>query len=363
MAKNIVLCCDGTCNEYGRRITNVLKLYSILPKSTSDQIAWYDPGVGTFALPAALTSIAQHTTKLLGMAFGLGITDNIADAYRYLMNTYRDGDKVFIFGFSRGAYTARAVAAMLRKVGLLEYRNENLIPYAIRMFYYERDHKIYAGFRRRFSRRCNIHFLGLWDTVKSIGWIYNPLTLQFTMRNNIVKVVRHAVAIDERRCFYRQNLWGKPFKDQDVKQVWFAGSHSDVGGAYEESESGLSQITLEWMVQEALKEGLLIDEDRYHTVVPDETIIDDGVCSHTPPDHKGKLHESLRGLWWIPEYMPKLYADRHDEHKRKLKIPGGKRRHIKDGAVIHQSVKSRMNEQTCKYNPENLPDKHEIDHS
>ena len=360
MPKNIVICCDGTGNEYCSRVTNVLKLFSILPGNNSRQISWYNPGIGTYALPAALTSVARFVTKVLGLGFGLGMTKNIVDAYLYLMNTYRSGDKVFIFGFSRGAYTARAVAAMIRKIGLLEYRNENLIPYAVRMLRYERDSEIYSGFRSTFSRRCNIHFLGLWDTVKSIGWIYDPLTLPFTMQNNIVSSVRHAVSIDERRCFFRQNLWGEPEGNQDVKQVWFAGSHSDVGGSYPERESGLSQIALKWMVEEALGKGLLIDAAKYSEVVPDQVVMKDSAVVHSPPDYKAEIHKSLKGVWWIPEFLPKLFADRSDKHRLKLKIPRGEPRYIQNGALIHESVKLRLNEPGCNYNPKNLPENYGI---
>ena len=360
MAKNIVICCDGTGNEYGGSVTNVLKLFSILPGNSSQQISWYNPGIGTYALPAALTSVARAVTKIMGLAFGLGITKNIADAYRYLMNTYKSGDNVFIFGFSRGAYTARALAAMIRKIGLLEYRNENLIPYAIRMFRYERDPEIYSGFRKTFSRRCNIHFLGLWDTVKSVGWIYDPLTLPFTMQNNIVSSVRHAVSIDERRCFFRQNLWGNPEGNQEVKQVWFAGTHSDVGGSYDERESGLSQIALKWMIEEALGKGLLINVGKYSEVVPNQISVKNSAVLHTPPDYKAEIHESLKGVWWIPEFLPKLFADRSDEHRRKLKIPKGERRYIQNDALLHESVQMRLDEPECDYSPENLPERYEI---
>lgn len=367
MAKNIVVCCDGTGNEYGDCNTNVLKLYSVLPKNDSQQITFYDPGVGTFNLPAAITGPVRLISRTLGLAFGRGITANIADAYRFLMRTYERGDRVYLFGFSRGAYTVRAVAAMLFKCGLLDQRNDNLLPYALNMFKHERRPGIYAGFRRTFSRHCPVHFLGIWDTVKSVGWIYDPLTLQFTMQNPIVRAVRHAVSIDERRCFYRQNLWGPAGEGQDVKQVWFAGAHSDVGGSYPEKESGLSQIALQWMIGEAARFELRIDRKRYETALPiraEKTKPDDEDPEaeyHCMPDFRGPLHPSLRGLWWVPEFIPKMYYDPRDGYRKKLMIPLGRRRWISEGSILHDSVLKRMRDTEMRYQPPNIPRQYHVE--
>lgn len=365
MAKNIVVCCDGTSNEYGDRNTNVLKLFSILPKGDPGQMAFYDPGVGTFSAPAALTRTSKAVTKLFGLAFGYGITANIGDAYRFLVEIYEPEDHVYIFGFSRGAYTARAVAAMLHKCGLLERCNENLLPYALKIFKYDRRPHIYNGFKRTFSRKCEVHFLGVWDTVSSVGWIYDPLTLQFTMNNPIVKNVRHAIAIDERRCFYRQNLWGEGGDGQDVKQVWFAGAHCDVGGGYPETESGPSQISLDWMIEEALQKGLVIDEDERARVVPprankkpeDEDF-------RAAPDASAPLHTSLKGPWWIAEFIPKRYKDPRRGFKTSWRIPLGRRRFIKEGSTLHGSVVERMDatkESKNPYRPPRLPERYEVE--
>ena len=108
MPKNIVICCDGTGNEFGRSNSNVVKLYSIL-QHDSAQIAYYHPGVGTMGSRNALSKVDKLWTKLIGLAFGYGISDNVADAYQFLMRNFEPGDQVFVFGFSRGAYTARAL--------------------------------------------------------------------------------------------------------------------------------------------------------------------------------------------------------------------------------------------------------------
>jgi len=369
MAKNIVLCCDGTGNEYGDHNSNVVKLYSVLLKDDERQAAFYDPGVGTFSAPEALTRTARFITRALGLAFGLGITRNIEDACRFLMETYDPGDRLFLFGFSRGAYTARAIAAILHKCGLLERRNENLLEYAVRMFKNERRAYIYGGFKRTFARPCPIHFLGLWDTVKSVGWIYDPLTLPFTAFNPSVEIVRHAVSIDERRCFYRQNLWDEDAQGQDVRQVWFAGAHSDVGGSYPERQSSLAQITLQWMIEEAEGAGLLVDRKRCRILIPGEgrpeiESVREGEetyeAYHARPDYRGPIHQSLNGLWWIPEFIPKLYHDPREKFRRKLMIPAGRRRWIPENSWIHESVAMRMQDPSLAYSPPNLPRRYTV---
>ena len=122
-------------------------------------------------------------------------------------------------------------------------------------------------FKATFSRICKPHFVGVWDTVSSVGWFANPLSLPYTSNNPDILIGRHAVAIDEHRAFFRTNLWhhvappaeGGP---HDMKEVWFPGVHCDVGGGYAEKESGLSKIALQWMIAEAQKAGLLVEDEK-----------------------------------------------------------------------------------------------------
>src|SRR5881227_3507425 len=172
--KNIVICCDGTGNEFGDHNSNVIKLYRVLDLSTPQQIGYYHPGIGTMGAPGAWSKIAELWTKFLGLAFGYGIMGNIGDAYEYLMTWYEPGDAIFLFGFSRGAYTARAIAAMLHMFGLVRRGNDVLIPYVTKMFkkhHTRKDFDLAAEFKATFSHDCKPHFVGVWDTVSSVGAI------------------------------------------------------------------------------------------------------------------------------------------------------------------------------------------------
>src|SRR6266446_10293892 len=265
-SRNIVICCDGTGNQYGSANSNVVKLYWAL-SAEDKQIAYYHPGVGTMGARNALSAVGKWWTKVRGLAFGYGFSDNIADVYSFLMREFSPGDHLFIFGFSRGAYTARAVCGLLHMCGLLTPGNEALIPYALRLYKSNDPCKfeIATGFRSTFSLPCEPYFLGLWDTVSSVGWILDPIHtkgghLPYTATLPNISVLRHAVSIDEHRAFFRQNLIHQPAQsNQDVKQVWFAGVHSDVGGSYAEAESGLSKTALRWMLCEAQSDGLMLD--------------------------------------------------------------------------------------------------------
>jgi uncharacterized protein (DUF2235 family) len=161
MPKNIVLCCDGTGNEFGFANSNVVKLYSVLDLSSPDrQIAYYHPGLGTMGAPTALTKFTKWWTRLFGLMFGRGLMDDIGDAYSFLMDGFSAGDTVFIFGFSRGAYTARALAGMLHMFGLVRKDAPVLIRYVTRMFRVK-GREIFplaAMFNSTFSVTCAAHF-------------------------------------------------------------------------------------------------------------------------------------------------------------------------------------------------------------
>ncbi len=355
MSKNIIICCDGTGNEFGDNNSNVVKLYSALIIDGQRQIGYYHPGVGTMGAPTAHNKISKAWSIVMGLAFGAGLLANVGDAYRYLMSVYEAGDKVFLFGFSRGSYTARALAGVLHMFGLLRPGNDGLIPYIIQL--YARKSRNAAGmthtfqvatrFKQTFCRNCPLHFVGVWDTVSSVGWVWDPLRLPYTGQNPDMANGRHAVSIDERRCYFRNNLWGDQLPGQTIKQVWFSGVHSDVGGSYTESDSGLSKIALEWMLCEALPFGLLVDSQKASWIL--------GRIPPPPPvapDANAALHNSLTWKWWILEFLPHSYYDLVRK-KKSWRIPLGARRVIPEGSVLHETVYEKLLDPT--YHPPNLP--------
>lgn len=358
MPKNIVIFCDGTGNSFDNAETesNVSKLYSCI-MTHKDQICYYHPGVGTMGSPKARGTLGKQWSRLMGLAFGAGLLANVSDAYRYLMDNYDDGDRIFLFGFSRGSFTVRVLASLLHVYGLLCAGNHELIPYIVRMYQKQSrkakhmlpTFKPDDAFKWQFARRkeVRIHFCGIWDTVSSYGWIYSPIKLPFIGVNPILDIGRHAVSIHERRCFYQDNLWGEE-PGKNIRQVWFAGVHSDVGGSYEEAESGLSKIALEWMLIEATRARLEIDQSRAENVLgmaePEPPV--KGLPKFAQPDQNAKLHHSLHGVWWALELLP--LQDPH-RNGRGWWPHLGRYRQIPDGSLIHESVLK------SKWKPEDLP--------
>jgi uncharacterized protein (DUF2235 family) len=359
-----VLCCDGTANEFAQDRTNVVKLLYTLKRDSDLQIAYYHPGLGTMEPPGALTNCARTVARLSGQAFGSGLEADIRDAYVFLMNHFEEGDHLYLFGFSRGAYTARAVSSLLRMYGLILPGNEPLVPYAIRMLTEfqrinkksgqktaaeERYFKLAKDFKATFlPRQCKPRFVGVWDTVSSVGWYENPLTLPFTGDNSDIEIGRHAVSIDERRAFFRTNLWMPKEAPaisgpRDLKQVWFAGVHCDVGGGYSEAESGLSKFALEWMLKEAIAAGLIVDPTKM------DFVLGRSGADYVPADPNAKMHKSLAGLWWAAEILPKRHfnwSKKEWEHRMNL----GRPRTIPPKSLVHESVFQRLG-----YKPPNLP--------
>jgi len=354
MAKNIVLCIDGTGNEFGTKNSNVVKLYSVLEHHDQKQIVYYHPGLGTMGARNALTRLEQWWTKVLGLAFGYGLSDALEDCYTYLIENFEEGDAIFIFGFSRGAYLARALAAMVHMYGVVHRGNEPLIRYILKMFKKkvrtDEDFKLAGTFKATFSRSCKIHFVGVWDTVSSVGWIYDPLTLPFTAMNPDIEIGRHAISIDERRCAFRQNLWSiNPACPQNIRQLWFAGVHSDVGGGYPDQESGLAKICLQWMLDEAESQGLLVDGEKKKRVLG---ITDPSMAK---PDYMAQVHRSLKGWWWILEVFPRRHFDhRFTPPVWKWKIPLASPRYIPAQSEPHPSVIQKL-QSAPSYRPVNIP--------
>lgn len=318
--KNIVICCDGTGNEFGSNNTNVVEAYSIA-KKTEAQIVFYDPGVGTGGWEYSESTGNLKAKK--DQATGEGLQNNVNDAYKYLMQVYEEGDKLYLFGFSRGAFTVRSFAGMLYKCGLLYPNNDNLIEYASKLYNTEGNIDIAHEFKKAFSRKCPVHFIGVWDTVSSLvmnsgkKWHNSSLNPEATYGF-------HAVAIDEKRKDFPPSLWDESdiAPGQTIEQVWFSGVHSDVGAWYD--ERGLSNISLHWMLSKAMQHGLDADKVELEKRVPN------------PND---KLHNSYTSIW---------------------RIRGTYKRKIPENANIHESVFIRKRRPTNKYKPNNLPHTYRI---
>jgi len=299
--KNIVVCCDGTGNEVKEgALSNVLELYQRLDKSDPErQVTYYDPGLGTLPAPGLQTKTAKAITKLLGLAFGYGLPTNTRQAYEFLMEQYEPGDRVFLFGFSRGAFTVRALAGMIEMCGLLSPHCANLVGYALALHRKKSGNqwKVANRFKKFFPHHRVpkgeklIHFVGVWDTVKSVGLFRRSLILPHTRNMRSVAHGRHAVSLNEKRSKYRPNLWAPEHGDEISPltglrrfcQVWFPGVHSDVGGGYD--ETGLSDVALEWMLRESCAHGLRLDP-----------------CTDAragEPSALGEMHNPLRPRWFL----------------------------------------------------------------
>lgn len=326
MSKNIVLCFDGTGNEVkaGGR-SNVLKLFELLELRNPElQVGYYDPGVGTFAAPGAWSAPARALSRLGGLAIGNGMRQNLGEAYAYLMRTWEPGDQVFLFGFSRGAYTARALAGMVYRVGLLRPESQNLIPYAVSVYARRRNSDLSGdegwkrmdAFSAALSRTVQgkslalpIQFMGLFDTVKATSVFGRDLKWPYTRSLPNVTEVRHAVSIDEKRRPYREYLVEpKPGKPPALNETWFAGVHSDIGGSFPDGPE-LGNITLRWMVDGASRAGLLVRTKMLAT-------------RYTINDHDalGSIHR-MGKVWALATY-------------RKRPLPAGCR--------VHESVQHRI---------------------
>ncbi|MDH7794063.1 MULTISPECIES: DUF2235 domain-containing protein [unclassified Beijerinckia] len=407
MAKNIVICCDGTGNEIGETMSNVLKLFRILTK-TARQRVYYNPGVGTIGQQNAWQRFKQQARGVFGLATGYGLDDDVLSAYRFLCLNYESGDKIYLFGFSRGAYTVRVLAGFVNVIGLLRPDQLNLAPYAFSAYKNSssRDGSVRpngdAGDDEQngapsvsvdpalaaawhFSRVASaysvpIEFIGVWDTVASIivpRWDRLSLGLQalrYTRTNPRVKIFRQAIAIDERRRMFRLNVWTKrqmfrpnPFDAtseiaQDIREVWFSGVHADVGGGYREVESGLSKFPLLWMIEQAAAAGVIVNRAMVNHLVLGRPRKGSNHV-YVPPSATAALHDSMTMAWRLLEYWPKNVRWREWPLRpvfAGLYLPRAEPRPIPDGALIHRSVLERRRLMP-DYRPENWNDIHEVE--
>lgn len=269
--KRIVICSDGTWNSpEDEQPTNVLRFSrAVAPQDGSGrkQVVFYDWGVGS------------DRKKMSGGISGVGIDKNIMDCYRFIVHNFEPGDELFFFGFSRGAYTVRSLGGFIRNCGILKREHAGRIPYAYEHYRKRQpstspDEPSSKALRANYawSDRPSIEFLGVWDTVGSLGV---PVTFfgllgdeeylfHDTSPSSIIRCARHAISIDECREDFPVTRWD-PKPGIDLKEVWFAGVHSDVGGGYDD-DNRLSEIPAAWIIGEAESLGLRFEDFLKHSL-------------------------------------------------------------------------------------------------
>jgi uncharacterized protein (DUF2235 family) len=325
--KRLIVCSDGTWNSPDQQFpTNVVRISDLLAPQAPDgtpQIVFYDQGVGT----------GNFLDRIPGGALGQGLDKNIEDAYRFLMNNYSDGDEVFLFGFSRGAYTVRSAGGLIRKCGLLRKPHAQRFQQAYGL-YRRRDPTADSpdavAFRQSYSREIDIKFIGVWDTVGALGVPVSGLgrlssekyEFHNTQLSRRVKFACQAIAIDERRSAFRPTLWtGPPKPDQVVEQAWFAGVHCDVGGGY--AARGLADVTLNWMIGKARARRL--------------AFLEDDVAATVVPGPLDTLHNSRTGLYRLTRSIVRQLGTESPATE-----------------ALHRAAKARHEDQQVRYAPENL---------
>ncbi len=363
MPRNLVLCADGTCNAFGHSSSNVARLIEHVELDAGTQVVCYDQGIGTRrgeqkrikAFEKGLgTSGGLHLLDPPGDAWtrpwtwpflvasmtgGLGLKANVRQLYVKLAELYSAGDRVFLFGFSRGAFTVRALAGLTWRYGVPATSDTARAPHLFGRAWplfldeFPDDDGAKAEKARRFrdehgQRPCPIHFLGLWDTVKSYGGA-RPRMLPHLRHNPSVATVRHALALDERRAWFEATTWGwldsdrkngaaksrlapgdiEALEERDVAEVWFSGCHTDIGGGGRSERS--PAIALRWMLGEAQRAGLRLNSyGRCFLTIPRE-------CER--PD----TEDSRTTLWKVIDQGPRLAIDNGGDWPRRFLAPLG----------------------------------------
>jgi len=339
MSKRIVILCDGTWNEperkKGQKVpSNVLKMArAIQAKGRSDsleQVVFYDQGIGT--------GTVGWIDKYIGGATGLGISRNITECYQFIANNYAPGDEIFCFGFSRGAYTVRSLCGMLEAVGLLAKQDLGFTQQAYRYYRTKNVRRASHPFARKMNNltitRPVVKFIGVWDTVGALGVpvpILKQISHKFwvgfhdTSLSDIVENAFHAVAIDERRGTFAPALWTNHQGQRRVQQVWFTGSHQNVGGGFK--STGLSDMAFYWLANRAKECGLILS--------------DDYLTANIHPDFMGTIENSYSLFYKVLEKlrMPALLRNIGNENYT--------------GEMIHESVLARIKNDK-KYTPTNI---------
>lgn len=385
MPKQLIVLCDGTTNspeaDIGKE-TNVQMLRKLLgfgklgqmgvyrdPRNgweidqyssdTTASLIYYDRGLGAPRLDSSgnllgwswlplsffknSRYIYSKFTEKNEQITAHGIIDNVAQAYSFLVNNYEPGDKIFLFGFSRGAYTLRILEKVIRYIGIINkhnYANNESLKMAIEQGFSLYDMQIHPDikpglfeFRKKsYSHENIIHFLGLWDTVR--GLVKEQVHSDAKI-SSAVKISRHALAIDEQRKIFKPEVWiANP--NADSQQIWFVGAHCDIGGGY--IERGLANITLHWMATEAIQQGLEIDP----TILQTARLIPDPLAMQT---------DSLNAK--VQKYLDLTWKDIGGIYRRPVaQMTGSEQLH--ESVLARYGKKVKRNDVEIRYQPSNL---------
>ncbi|KAF8157844.1 hypothetical protein B0H34DRAFT_844310 [Crassisporium funariophilum] len=369
--RTLVVCFDGTGDQYVFHNSNIVEFFSMLKKDDpSKQLVYYQAGIGTYTSPQIATPMFAKMSKAVDEAVAWNLDAHIMGGYEFLMQNYRAKDRICIFGFSRGAYTARSLAGMIHKVGLLPTCNHQQVPFAYKMYTQSDDHgwRQSNAFKKAFSIDVDIEFVGVWDTVSSVGLI--PRRLPFTTSNTLVRTFRHAIALDERRAKFQPNTWNRPNKNEellsitdqriakahgghsragklggrdgdhdggkqslrvlegkygkdrntptDIDEVWFAGCHCDVGGGSVSNgvKYCLARIPLRWMIRECFKtnSGIIFHTDGIQSIGIDPASLYPVVLPRPPALSINKSSPETSFIRPIPKSEPLVYDADFDDH-------------------------------------------------
>lgn len=296
--KRLIVCLDGTWNSADRKgyASNVVKLMRTLAhrdEAGVDQVVFYDKGVGT----------GDWFDRLMGGLTGSGLDANVKDGYVFLGNNYEEGDEIYLFGFSRGAYTARSLAGFIGASGLLNRFRMGNLEDAWKLYCTKENQRPKDAKAKLGGRDVRIQAIGVWDTVGSLGvplrW-FNPFNFlkrrhEFhdTSLRAHVDCALHAIAVDEKRGPFAPTLWQKETREnlpegQVVEQVWFPGTHGDVGGGL--GEWGLSDLALEWMIRRLARHTRLVFRDDWPSIVKGNPA--------------GVMHESRTAIYAVSRILP-----------------------------------------------------------
>ena len=306
VSKRLVICCDGTWNSPDQvrggkpAPTNVVKIaLAVAPTDSTgrEQRTFYHQGIGT-----------NRWDRMRGGVFGFGLSRDVREVYRFLVQNFTPGDEIFFFGFSRGAYTARSAAGFVRNCGILRRDETDRVDEAYALYRSRKRRTRPRGieaqlFRRSYAHETRIRFIGVWDTVGALGIPLSGLRLanlvnrrwQFhdTELSSAVDAAFQALAIDEQRGPFRPAIWTST-GNQLCEQVWFSGAHSDIGGGC--PDPALSELALLWMARRAHACGLAFEPESFAPLANGtEDLRHTGKC--VAPDPNGPLHDSRTGLY------------------------------------------------------------------